>query len=332
MKGFCPHCQKEIEVTLRQTTENYSIKGHNILVNVEYFICNNCNEDFSTPGQMDKCLNEGFNKYRQIENIIFPDEIIKIREKYGASQKAFAKILALGELTINSYEQGSLPSKSVSNLIKLMEKIENFTELFEKNKHQLSKRQIQKIESTLSHEQVVCCHIDPDSMIEVHEKYTGYGRPDWEKLILVWQLILSFAQKKLYKMVILKISFYIDFAFYKHNIRSITGWPYARLPFGPVPDEWKMLINVAIEENKLTYEPDEAETGDLFLLPESFQLDTVQNSFSDSEIEMIKTVTKALKEKSATELKELTHEEEAWIKTQHAAKIDYALALKLKLF
>ena len=47
---------------------------------------------------MKSALDDGYNKYRRLEGIIFPEEILNIRKKYNASQKAFAKILNLGEL------------------------------------------------------------------------------------------------------------------------------------------------------------------------------------------------------------------------------------------
>jgi putative zinc finger/helix-turn-helix YgiT family protein len=298
----------------------------------EYSVCTVCGKDFATMDQMDITLTNGYNLYRKLENIISPSEIIAIREKYDASQKAFAKILDLGELTINSYEQGSLPSKSVSNLILLMDKPENFTELFEKNKHKLSLFQIKKIENSLSEQSVPLYQVDLDLMVEVQEKYTGYTRPDWEKYIALLQLILYSAREKLYKMALLKIAFYADFASFKNNVHSLTGWPYAAIDHGPVPEEWKTILYSAEEEKNLVSEPDEFEMGDLFYLPDNFDYQKTSAFFTENELELIIDVTGKLKNKSASELRELTHLEDAWIETAHASKIDYKHAVTLKMF
>jgi len=332
MKMVCPNCEKEADVTLKNAVETYTIKGSEISVESEFYICSECGEDFATMDQMDKTLNQGYNIYRERENIIFPEKIVSIRGKYGASQKAFAKILDLGELTINSLEQGSLPSKSISNLIGLMDKPENFTELFEKNKHKLSPFQIKKIKSCLSEQSMPLYQVDLDLMVEVREKYTGYNRPDWEKYIALLQLILYSAQDKLYKMALLKIAFYADFASFKNNIRSLTGWPYAAIDHGPVPEEWKTILHSAEEGKKLVSEPDDFEMGDLFYLPDNFDYDKIAAFFSENELKLIKEVTCKLKDKSASELRELTHMEDAWIETDHASKIDYKYAATLKMF
>ena len=332
MKGLCPNCEKETDLILKKENEIYKIKDRKIAVEAEFYVCSDCGEDFATGDQMQSALNDGYNKYRDIEGIIYPDEIIRIRKKYNASQKAFAKILNLGELTINSYEQGSLVAKSISDFIKLMDHSENFTELFEKNKNKLTPNQIKKIESSLSEQQIQICYKDLDKIIEVKEKHAGYNRPDWEKYMAMLQMILYYADRELYKMVLIKIAFYSDFTGYKKNVRSITGWPYAAITFGPVPDEWKTIFHHADDCGFLLSRPDEDELGDLFSLPEGFDVDKCKSCFSETELDIIKQVSVSLKNKTATELRDLTHEEDAWIKTEHAERIDYRTAETLKLF
>lgn len=332
MKGICPHCEELREIKIIKKIEKNVIRGFEIESEAEYSLCTECGKDFATMDQMDITLTNGYNMYRKLENIIFPADIIAIREKYSTSQKAFAKILDLGELTINSYEQGSLTSKSVSNFIRLMEKPENFTELFEQNKHKLSPHQIKKIENSLSEQSVPLYQIDLDSMVEVKEKYTGYNRPDWEKYIALLQLIIHASQKKIYKMALLKIAFYTDFTSFKRNVRSLTGWPYAAIPHGPVPEEWKTILHTAEESKKLISEPDDIEMGDLFYLPDNFDYQAVLAYFTETELALIREVTDKLKDKSATDLRELTHKEDAWIKTAHASRIDYSHANTLILF
>ena len=56
-----------------------------------------------------------------------------MREKYDVSQTLFAIILGIGEATIERYESGSLPSESISNLIKVL-KISVFSRMLENNK------------------------------------------------------------------------------------------------------------------------------------------------------------------------------------------------------
>lgn len=88
--------------------------------------------------------------YREKNDIITPEEIVALRKKYNISQKAFGRVLDIGDLTINSYEQGALPSGAHNSLLRLCEVEENFRLLFNRNKRKLSERQIRKVKEVLS--------------------------------------------------------------------------------------------------------------------------------------------------------------------------------------
>jgi putative zinc finger/helix-turn-helix YgiT family protein len=150
MKSTCPYCEEFRAIEIVKKMEKNIIHGIEIESEAEFSLCTVCGKDFATMDQMDFTLTNGYNEYRKLENIIFPEEIISIREKYGASQKTFAKILDLKELAFKCYEQGTLTSKAVNDLIRLMELPEKFTEMFEKNKYKLSSSQIKRIENTLT--------------------------------------------------------------------------------------------------------------------------------------------------------------------------------------
>ncbi|RPJ05791.1 MAG: hypothetical protein EHM28_11385 [Spirochaetaceae bacterium] len=159
MKAICPYCEKPANLKMVKSREEYEIKGMKVTVNVEKFVCMACKRDFATKEQMEKATIAGYAAYRKKVDIISPKEIIHIREKYGTSQKVMAKILDLGELTINSYEQGALVSKSISNLIRLMENPHNFIILFNKKRHELSHTQIRRIESALRDQKVTVVEV-----------------------------------------------------------------------------------------------------------------------------------------------------------------------------
>ena len=63
-----------------------------------------------------------------------------IREKYGLSQVAFAKVLGLGNKTVARYENGSIADMAQNNLIELMKQPSNFRELLQKNQDKISKQ------------------------------------------------------------------------------------------------------------------------------------------------------------------------------------------------
>ena len=49
---------------------------------------------------------------------ITPQQIKEIRQRYGLSQQAFARVLGLGEASIVRYENGQKPSRANANLIR----------------------------------------------------------------------------------------------------------------------------------------------------------------------------------------------------------------------
>lgn len=51
-------------------------------------------------------------------NQITPQEIKRIRKKYGLSQKAFARLLGIGEASMARYENGKEPTRANANLIR----------------------------------------------------------------------------------------------------------------------------------------------------------------------------------------------------------------------
>ena len=53
MKKFCPYCGIETEVIERSKTCNIDFKGHDVSYTEVVFLCENCNEVFVSPKQID---------------------------------------------------------------------------------------------------------------------------------------------------------------------------------------------------------------------------------------------------------------------------------------
>ena len=93
-----------------------------------------------------------------LDGSVSPAKIIAIRESYNASQKAFGLILGMGELTINSYEQGkSIPMSSNRLLLHLSENPLIFFEMYERNKNKIGARQRERIEASLAYKKYIKC-------------------------------------------------------------------------------------------------------------------------------------------------------------------------------
>jgi YgiT-type zinc finger domain-containing protein len=65
MKGFCPSCEKESELTRIRRVENLNIKGEMIPVPVDYFVCTECGEEFDNPAPDYDPLAIAYRDYRR---------------------------------------------------------------------------------------------------------------------------------------------------------------------------------------------------------------------------------------------------------------------------
>jgi len=107
-----------------------------------------CGEVFEAPGQLDANLDAAREAYSRLYEAPKPEELVALRARYGASQKAFSIILGFGELTMNSYENGATPDSTNRLLLKLAAKPHIFKEMYEINKSRIGALQRQRIEAS----------------------------------------------------------------------------------------------------------------------------------------------------------------------------------------
>lgn len=149
IKLSCPYCESVQEVKKIKRTENITINNINVTYNAVHYECNKCHEIFDSAQMLDDNLLAAREAYELLKSSVSPEKIIAIRESYNASQKAFGLILGMGELTINSYEQGkSIPMSSNRLLLHLSENPLIFFEMYERNKNKIGAIQRERIESS----------------------------------------------------------------------------------------------------------------------------------------------------------------------------------------
>lgn len=154
-KMSCPDCEKVVDVEEIKKETNVIMHGKSISFMAPMYRCNVCKAEFQTMEQLEESLKLGQQAAKEAENDLTPEKIIAIREKYNASQKAFAIILGMGELTINKYEQGEKPSSSNRMLLLLSEDPACFYKMYEINKNKIGKIQKDKIEHSVELEKYV---------------------------------------------------------------------------------------------------------------------------------------------------------------------------------
>lgn len=141
MKKFCPVCGKEQETEVIEKEEVSTVRGDKIKALARIRVCSVCGEELFDEELEEENIQRVYDIYRKKHGILSPEEIKNIRESYGLSQRAFAKLLGIGEASIARYETGALPEKSLSNMIMLLRDPKNMEKLLEKNGEALTPRE-----------------------------------------------------------------------------------------------------------------------------------------------------------------------------------------------
>ena len=148
-KIYCEKCDKLVEYDIKEEKSIYNIRGQEIAINAYFVFCKECGEKLLEPYYEDLNLKKAYKKYINLNNYITAQEIKNIRKIYGVNQVIFAKLLGLGEATIQRYERNSIPTKVNSDLIKRVQDPEEFKKFLDLNKNSISDSDYEKINKKL---------------------------------------------------------------------------------------------------------------------------------------------------------------------------------------
>ena len=336
MRVYCPYCKKEVEYKNKKR-DLKEFRGIEVNTFENVAICNECNQDLYVNEIEDENNERIYQIYREKANIIKPEDIIKLREKYDISQRELTSILGFGKMTINRYERGGLPTKSQSDYIKLL--IENDDKFIEKVKEAYEKNNI----NDKTYNKIISEEVEKDiSKKEVQDNirrylksvlnrkpdiYNGYKSLDLEKV----ENIISYIASKVKNLTITSLNkylWYIDMLSFNERTVAITGLTYQNQKFGPTI-VYKKYDELSLLDDKYTREDIETENGNTtkIISNNNFNLDKI----SSSEKEIIDTIIRLLKNKNVTDISEISHREDGWKKTKRFEQISFEYAMNLNL-
>ena len=116
---YCPACKREREIFLIRKDETYPVKGEPTTINAIVCTCAHCGEEIMSVEYDDDNLRKAYAKYRSLHGLLQPEEIKAIREQYGVSQVAFARIIGVDDNAIARCENGSLQDEATNTRIML---------------------------------------------------------------------------------------------------------------------------------------------------------------------------------------------------------------------
>ncbi|MDQ2742001.1 MAG: DUF4065 domain-containing protein [Chloroflexota bacterium] len=333
---FCPTCLAQTERHISRRREAYPVRGVPIEVDVDVPSCTQCGAEIVDPELEDAALRRAYDLYRRMHDIIRPEEIRKLREKYRLSQRAFARLLDWGVITIHRYETGALPDSVHSDLLVALQDEFTMADFLERHQDRLRPKESRRALEAAStarlmgvHEllsRIVCGKIDtfPDAA-------RGNRQFDLDRLS---QMMLYFTQPAGVVLTkLLKLLWYADFLAYKRLTVSLSGAVYRHYQFGPVPEEYRQLLDHAEREGFLQtrFESFVTEEGPKEGTVYDQAADFDPSLFTSDELAILETVRDRFASMHATAIVRVAHSEDAWRDTPEREIIPYERALALSL-
>ncbi len=328
MKKYCEECGREIEAKIVTKKEQYNVCGETIEVVAQILTCEECGEEFYCEELDSKTLLEAYNEYRRMHKLLFSEDIKRIREQYGLSQRSFAKLLNWGDKTIRRYENGSIQDRAHNSLLLFLREPENMRKYIQDNEITLDDKQKSKLLHTIekleeNNEYRIKRKLIDLFFSKVPSEENGFKSFDYDKICA---MVLFFVNKnnELLKTKLLKLLNYSDMIYYQENGISISGSRYVHLPFGPVLENHDILFGKMASDNIAQIEV--ISEGKYERHKVVSNLPFSKGILSESEISVLERVYNKFKNFGSVEISEYSHNEKGYSSTKQGEVISYVYA------
>ena len=334
---FCPNCEEYTKATLGVEKEIYNVRGEPIEVEAEVAICPKCGVKIFDEERDSRNLEIAYSRYREKHNLLPPDEIRTIRNKYGLSQRALSRLLGWGEITIHRYESGAIQDNVHDSTLRLIEDPQNMRRFLQANQNKLppytAARLEKRIASFFQEDKEQAFKVSFERLIShSHVDLTsGFKQYDLEKL----KNMILYLVKRLdgvLKTKLNKLLWYCDSLNFKETSVSITGAQYIRLPYGPVPNKYDFITDMMRDEGlldkiEIIFNAKAGVVGEEFTV----LVKPDKSIFSEKEIQVMDFVADTFRNDTSTSIMNKSHQETAYKKCKDGDIISYEYAKDLSL-
>ncbi len=281
-----------------------------------YYKCQKTGNEFTTNETGDLNAIQLFNLYRERKKILFPEQIIKMREGYGLSAAKMSEVLGFGANTYSNYEKGEIPNDSNSTLLNQAYNPVSFKSIILSKEDLFSEKQFteltKRIENITNHNEARSLrdYLFPEGTKP--NEFTGYRLPNYDKLANV--VIYFLKDKYTYITRLNKYLFYADFLNFSVSGYSITGLNYEAIDMGPAPYSYKLLYGVLDAEKYIKYDNELKGNNEQSKYVPIKKFD--KELFTEQELKNIETVYEKFRYKKTPQIIDISHEEEAWKKNR----------------
>ena len=323
------------EMTLAKERRSLEFRKDEFDVIFHYYKCADSGENFTTTELDELNIDQVYNKYRAKYNIPFPDEITRIREKYGLSASKMSTLLGLGVNSYRQYEAGEMPSISNARLIQMVDDPKKFidiVELCDLLDTSTKTKYIQRAQLIIEERKKNIFNLNLKNYLlgdHLADIYSGYRNPNFEKFT---EMIVYFSELvQPFKTKMNKLLFFADFLMFKQSCFSISGVRYQAIDMGPVPINFQSIFEYLANNNEIdvcNIQFPKGYTGEQFKARKDRPFNP--KLFSEAELKVLTTIYTKFKSTSTNDIIKLSHLEEAWRENEkHKALISYECAFNL---
>ncbi|MDE7322362.1 MAG: DUF4065 domain-containing protein [Lachnospiraceae bacterium] len=350
----CPVCNMFHQVEERIRMSSTIIKGEKIFYEDHYFVCTNSNDENSVTEDMNSekeklsqnKKNREFktenlnntnqmlagNAYRKAHNLLSSDEIVDIRENFGLTQVALARLLGWGDATVARYENKAIQDEAYDTMLRTIKENplmavrfldKNGDKFPETKRMQIRTKMIEKLDSYgrefLSRQVLEGLYVK----FSIPSDFNGYKILDIDK---IERVVSYYAERmtELYKVRLMNMLWYADAMFFKTYGNSMTGMVYRHEMMGAFPIGYDSLICL----KNINVRKVEDFTSTKYQFYPNSALDI--SELSKSETDLLNSVITKFRNFSDMNLVDYMREETAYEQTNQHDIIPYSLAKKIR--
>jgi len=287
----CYRCGKVMREGKTSLAGEYA--GEKFEVPTQTMVCAACGYTTLHAGQLDAFRTKLADLYREKHGLLTSQQIREIRTQLQMTQEEFANYLKVGLASVKRWELGQAQDKSNDELIRL------------------------KCSLPRAEENVVEVLFRQGGEAD---EFSGGRSFSFEKLANVMLFFLEKAQEvpcTLGPLHINKLCWYADAEHFRRYGVSITGSRYARLPWGPALDDYRVIFRELQGRGII-----EAKGVDVLRPRQPFNRDEL----SPEELRSLERVWDRFKSR-LDKIVGNSHAEKAWKHTKHADLISFNAAL-----
>ena len=148
--AYCIACGEDVPYKVITTRETITIRGITFSYLEQSAYCAKCGEALYVPELNDENVQAREDAFRKASRLITVAEIREILDKYKIGAGPLAKLLGLGDVTINRYLSGQLPSREISEkLLKIRASHIEMEQYLEKGRNLITDIAYQKCRAEL---------------------------------------------------------------------------------------------------------------------------------------------------------------------------------------